>query len=181
MENLLRDFLKDCLNPATLAGALVYAVVFAAIAVMGSRLARAFVKKGARHFSNVMAIRYVSDGLRVGIFVAMFILYAHLIPPLQKLGTALLAGVGVASIVIGMAAQSTLGNLIAGISLLLYHPVQVGDRVQLTTPKGLEIATVKSLTLGYTVLVSADQERIFVPNSVMAGMVIVRLPPETKQ
>jgi small-conductance mechanosensitive channel len=138
-------------------------------------------RREVRHFSNVTAARYVSDGLRVGIFIVMFILYAHLIAPPQKLGTALLAGVGVASIVFGMAAQSTLSNLVAGLSLLLYHPVRVGDRIQLMTPKGLEIATVESLTLGYTVLTGADRARIFVPNSVMAGLVIIRLPPNPER
>jgi len=178
MEKLLRSFLDNCFDPATLPGALAYAVVFCGMAILGARLVRAFVRRSARHFSDVTAVRYASQGLQVGIFLAAFILYAHLIPPLQKMGTALLAGVGVVSIVIGMAAQSTLGNLIAGFSLLLYHPVRVGDKVQLTTPKGLETATVESLTLGYTILRGADQERIFVPNSVMAGLVIVRLPRE---
>ena len=47
------------------------------------------------------------------IWVGILILYAHLIPVLRSVGTALLAGASVASVVIGLAAQSTLGNLIA--------------------------------------------------------------------
>ena len=176
MEKFWRDFLDHFFDPATLPGALAYAVVFCAIAIVCARLVRAFVRRSTLNFLDVTAVRYVSQALQVGVFLLAFILYAHLIPPLQKIGTALLAGVGVASIVIGMAAQSTLGNLIAGFSLLLYHPVRVGDTVQLTTPNGLETATVESLTLGYTILLGANQHRIFVPNSVMAGLVIVRLP-----
>jgi small-conductance mechanosensitive channel len=69
-------------------------------------------------------------------FAVAFILYLHFIPPLQAFATALLAGVSVVSIVLGLAAQNTLGNLIAGFSLVLYHPFHVGDVVQLNTPKG---------------------------------------------
>lgn len=54
------------------------------------------------------------------IWVLAIILYAQLIPELRSLGTALLAGASVASILVGLAAQSTLGNLAAGLSLLLY-------------------------------------------------------------
>jgi len=68
------------------------------------------------------------------IWVLAVMLYAQLIPGLRSLGIALLAGASVASIIVGLAAQSTLGNLIAGLSLLLYRPVQIGDLVQLTVP-----------------------------------------------
>ncbi len=104
-----------------------------------------------------------------------FLLYAHLIPELRALGTALLAGVSVVSVVLGLAAQSTLGNLVAGVSLVLYRPVRVGDNVQLNSPKGLITATVERVSLGYTVLRDAESSEVIVPNSVMAGSVVIRI------
>ena len=80
-----------------------------------------------------------------------------------------------ASIVLGLAAQNTLGNLIAGMTLLLYRPFQVGDRVQVTAPTGLETGIVEAITLGYTMLRTGDNRRIVVPNSVMANQVTVNL------
>ena len=56
-------------------------------------------------------LRHIDDAL---IWVLAVILYAQLIPGLRSLGIALLTGASVASILIGLAAQSTLGNLIAG-------------------------------------------------------------------
>ena len=79
---------------------------------------------------------------------------------------------------VGVAAQSTLGNLISGISLLLYRPFNVGDHLQLTTPFGLETAEVESLNLGYTVLRTDDNRRIVVPNSLMASQTTVNLTGE---
>jgi small-conductance mechanosensitive channel len=73
-----------------------------------------------------------------------------------------------------LAAQNTLGNLIAGLSLLLYRPFQVGDSVQLTAPTGIEIGKVVDLTLGYTVIRTPEDRQIVVPNSVMANQAIIK-------
>jgi len=83
--------------------------------------------------------------------------------------------VSIASIVIGLAAQSTLGNLIAGFALLLYRPFRIGDRVQLTTPRGLMTAKIEALTLGYTLLRDDEDNQVIVPNSVMATVVVIRI------
>jgi small-conductance mechanosensitive channel len=98
-----------------------------------------------------------------------------MVPALNGIGTALLAGAGVTSVVLGLAAQNTLGNLIAGMTLLLYRPFQVGDRVQVNAPTGLETGVVEVVTLGYTMLRTGDNRRIVVPNSVMASQVTVNL------
>jgi small-conductance mechanosensitive channel len=74
-----------------------------------------------------------------------------------------------------MAAQNTLGNLIAGISLLLYRPFNVGDRLQVTAPTGLETGQIESLSLGYTIIKTDDNRRVVVPNSLMASQTTVNL------
>ena len=111
------------------------------------------------------------------IFIYIFALtfYAHLIPELRSVGTALLTSVGVASVVVGLAAQNTLGNIVAGVSLVLYRPFEVDDQVQVAAPSGLETGVVESLTLGYTVLRTYDNRRVVVPNSLMATQVTVNL------
>lgn len=102
-------------------------------------------------------------------------MYAHLVPALQRLGEAMLASAGVVSLVIGLAAQNTLGNLIAGFSLLLYRPFAIGDILTLSAPTGKETGTVKEFTLGHTKLMTDDGRWIIVPNSIMASNIIVRI------
>jgi small-conductance mechanosensitive channel len=102
------------------------------------------------------------------------ILYAYLIPELRSLGTALLTGASVASIVIGMAAQSTLGNLVAGVSLLLYRPFRIGDSVRLTVPAGVEMGTIEDLNLGYTGIKREEKNQIVVPNRVLESQAIIK-------
>jgi small-conductance mechanosensitive channel len=94
---------------------------------------------------------------------------------LQKLGTAWLASVGVVSVVVGLAAQSTLSNLVSGISLVLYRPVRIGDRVQVAAPTGTEIGIVQSIDLGYTTLRTADGRRLVIPNATIASQTSINL------
>src|SRR5208283_5125577 len=103
--------------------------------------------------------------------------YANLIPALRSLGTALLTGASVASVIVGLASQSSLGNLIAGFSIFLFPRYHAGDHLQLNTPKGLATGTVEALTQAYTTLRTSENEEILVPNTVMVNSIIIRLPP----
>jgi len=165
----------DFINPATLPGAIVYAVVFLVLAFLAGRLVHILVKRSMKRASDPTGFSFVDQLLQVIIFIVVMILYAQLVPPLRALGTALLASVSIASIVIGIAAQSTLSNLIAGFALLLYRPFRVGDRVQLMTPRGITSARIETLMLGYTFLRDDEDNQIIVPNSMMANVVIIRL------
>ena len=179
MEELIQFYVNELLSPAALFGAIFYAVVFAAAAwALGRLLKTAITRamtKDHRGLVDRTAAPFVAQLMVAVIYVIAVLLYVQLVPQLRGIGTALLAGAGVASIVLGLAAQNTLGNLIAGMTLLLYRPFQVGDRVQVTAPTGLETGVVEVITLGYTILRTGDNRRIVVPNSLMANQVTVNL------
>jgi small-conductance mechanosensitive channel len=171
--------LPEWLSPENLFGALVWAAVFTLVAYILGRAVRIGVRRvlqrDKRGLIDHTTVSFLAQLAQTGIYVFAFISYAHLVPMLNHLGTAWLTSVGVASVVFGLAAQNTLGNLIAGISLLLYQPFKLGDRIQVMAPTGLETGVVESLTLGYTVLQTADRRRVVVPNSVMASQTTVNL------
>ncbi len=175
MNDMIDAIEHDFLNPYTSIGAVSLGVLFllAAITLAG------FVRRGARrlkpHLSDVTGLAFASAFGQVFVYLVALIFYAHLIPDLRAVGTALLAGAGVVSVVFGLAAQSTLSNVVAGFSLVLYRPIRVGDHVQLNTPKGLVTATVEIISLGYTILLDADNDQIFVPNSVMMSTIVIRM------
>jgi small conductance mechanosensitive channel len=179
----LENFLStDILNPATLPGAVSYALLFALLAIVASslirRMARRFMKAERRRLADTSAVLFLSQLGQAIVWIVATVLYFHLVPALRSLGTAVLTSASVASIVLGLAAQNTLGNLISGISLLTYRPLRLGDRVQVDALTGREGGVVESITLGHTVLIGAKQEKIIVPNSVMASSIIVNLGSE---
>jgi len=116
--------MRGLLDPSTVAGALVYAVLFFGTAAVVARVLRTSVRRLLSHADHALVdrtgIEFVTQLTQALIYLCALVLYAHLVPVLRQLGTALLAGVSVASVVIGLAAQSTLGNIIAGFALLLY-------------------------------------------------------------
>lgn len=166
-------------DPATPLGALIYGLIFAFLAWIVGRALRLAVHRllayDKRALVDRTTVKFLGQLAQIAVYLFAFISYAHLIPALSHLGTAWLASVSVISVVVGLAAQSTLGNLISGISLLLYRPFNVGDRLQLTTPSGVETAEVESLNLGYTVLKTDDNRRVVVPNSIMASQTTLNL------
>jgi small conductance mechanosensitive channel len=170
---------EKLLSPGTLPGALIYALIIILLASLVGRALNLAVQRflsRPKHFvADQTAIRFLGQLARLGVYLFAFLSYAHLIPALRGLGTAWLASVGVVSVVIGLAAQNTLGNLVAGISLLLYRPFNLGDRLQVMSPTGLESGVVESLNLGYTILRTPDNRRIVIPNSVMASQTSVNL------
>lgn len=91
------------------------------------------------------------------------------IPGLQSLSIALFTGAGIAGIVLGFAAQSTLSNIIAGLSLAIFQPFRVGDRLNIMN----EYGKVTDLNLRHTVIITWDNRRLIIPNSIISNEAII--------
>lgn len=132
--------LAKLLDPSQWTGALLLAAVFIALALILSTILKAILRKVIEHDTKEridrLTVGFLGNFSAFIIWVVLAIFYAHLIPALDKLGSAMLAGAGIASVVVGLAAQSTLGNLVSGISLVLYKPFRLGDRIQINTLRG---------------------------------------------
>jgi small-conductance mechanosensitive channel len=126
------------------------------------------------HFDR-MAVKFLAKLLRYFVYGFAVVAYTHFVPALSSLGTASLTSISVITVIVGLAAQNTLGNLVAGISLLLYRPFKLGDRLQVVAPTGVETGVVENLTLGYTLLRTDDNRHVVVPNSLMASQTTINL------
>ena len=89
---------------------------------------------------------------------------------------ALAVGGAITAVVFGLAAQQTLGNLIAGVVLIAARPFRIGDRVRLQGGglAGQIEGTVASLGLLYVTL-SRGEDSIMVPNNVVLTSAVVPL------
>src|SRR5580658_2977538 len=138
MKNSL---LSNILNPSHLTGAILLGVLCFLAAIISAKLLKRWTHRiAARSHLGIdrTALNFIGQLMQVGCFLVAAIVYAHLVPALDRLGSTLLASAGVASLVIGLAAQNTLGQLVAGIALLLYRPYGIGDVLTLNAPTGKE-------------------------------------------
>lgn len=75
--------------------------------------------------------------------------------------TSLIAAIGALGLAVGLALQGTLSNVAAGIMIILFRPLKVGDFVEVNDVMG----TVKTITINYTELADLSNVQIIVPNS----------------
>jgi small-conductance mechanosensitive channel len=164
-------------KPDSLVGAALYLLLFMVLALLLARALRVAMRSGLTRQGHIdrTTVSFLQQIGTASIWVVALILYAHLIPQLRSLGTALLAGASIASVVFGLAAQSTLGNLVAGIAITLYRPFRLGDTLQVGAPTGTEIGSVEIISLGYTTLRTDEGRLVVLPNSVAASQVTINL------
>ena len=115
----------------------------------------------------------------VGFLIRLAMLAITLLVALSVAGVdprTLLVGGAFTAVILGLAAQQTLGNLFAGTVLLSARPFRVGDRVRL---QGGPIAgqiegTVSTLGLLYTTF-ATGADSIMIPNSVVLNLAVLPL------
>jgi len=83
------------------------------------------------------------------------------IPSVRHVGVSLLASAGLAGLIVGMAARSTLSNLIAGIQVALTQPIRIEDSIVLEGEWGW----IEEINTTYIVVRLWDLRRLIVPLS----------------
>lgn len=78
---------------------------------------------------------------------------------MRKIGTGLLTGVGIGGIIVGFAAQTSLGNLLAGFQIAFTQPIRIDDVLVVEGEWG----RVEEITLTYVVLKIWDERRLILP------------------
>jgi small-conductance mechanosensitive channel len=161
-------------NPDAAIGIVFYALVTIVIVVVVSALVKRILmrvseKSLARLKIDETSYRFMRGILTLMIYFGGAIIFVSLVPRLHALMSALLASAGIAAIVIGLAAQNTLSNIVAGILITIFRPVRIKDSVKI----GEDFGKVEDITLMYTVIRTWDYRRLVIPNSMVASTVIV--------
>ena len=91
------------------------------------------------------------------------------LPELGASIASIFVAAGFASIVVGLAAQSTLSNIFAGMTISIFQPIRVNEAVMFKN----EFCFVEDIKLMHTVLRTWDNRRLMVPNSMLQNEVIV--------
>ena len=125
------------------------------------------MKKDAR---ASMPFKYLLKILRTMIYVIATFAILMNVKPLQSISTAILGATSVMTVVVGLAAQETFGNFIAGFFIVIYQPFHVGDMVNL--PEKNISGTVIEITFRHTILNTVENTKIIVPNSTMNSAIV---------
>jgi len=145
--------------------------VFCALAILatgfllarwiGNVITRALEKKDMEPPVRLLIVRVV----RLLVFAMVLVI------ALDKLGvpiTPLLAGASVAGVGVGLAMQGVLGNLVAGLVIIMTKPFRVGEYVEIVGVSG----GVLSIDLLATTLQHGDLSRVKIPNRKIIGEIL---------
>lgn len=107
--------------------------------------------------------------------ILLFMILIILCVGMLGLNTApLIAALGAVGLAASLAIKDSLSNFASGISLLSTKPFAVGDYVEIGGTGG----TVKEINLFHTVLTTADNKRIFIPNATVSTSQLVNYSAE---
>jgi small-conductance mechanosensitive channel len=146
----------------------IAAVIFAVVTLLARAIDWSLQR---RPLAPEAATRYRVFRRMVTVVILMVGLFSALlaIPEVRAVAGGLLASSALLGIVLGFAAQRTLGNFVAGILIALAQPVRIGDRVEYEGSTGV----VEEIGLTYTFIRAGDRRRIVVPNEKLASDTIV--------
>jgi small-conductance mechanosensitive channel len=105
---------------------------------------------------------YLFVGRRVVLFLAMIggtMLLLRFFGVFERVSISLLASAGLFTVILGVAAQRVLGDIIAGLQIALTQPIRVGDTVEFDDAWG----TVERITYTYLTIHTWDEQRVVVP------------------
>jgi small-conductance mechanosensitive channel len=82
---------------------------------------------------------------------------------LKRLATGILASSAVIALIVGFAAQHTIGNLVAGVQIGISQPYKIGDQISFEETSG----RVTDITLSYTYVDPGDGSSVVIPNQML--------------
>jgi small-conductance mechanosensitive channel len=106
--------------------------------------------------TQLQFVRKLAISLIIVVTIAIVLLSFE---SMRKIGAGLLTGVGIGGIIIGFAAQKSLGNLLAGFQIAFTQPIRIDDVI---IAEG-EWGRIEEITLTYVVVNIWDERRLILP------------------
>ena len=125
------------------------------------RLAAANSTDEQRRRSAATRLAILQRLIQVGIIVVGAALFLMQFQVVRTIGVSLLASAGLVGVVVGIAAQKTIGNFVAGIQIAITQPIRVGDTVIVEN----EYGQIEELTFTFVVVRLWDKRQLILPVS----------------
>jgi small-conductance mechanosensitive channel len=160
----ISNYLVNNLSSIVQAGLIFIATIILA------KLASLLIKSNMKIASKKLGKRFgVKDITRLKLIMRLvvtiiyfigiaFILYQFEL--FRRIGTLMFASASILGIILGIAAQASLANLIAGLMISFTQPVRLGDFIEIENQEGY----VEEITLTYTRIKTWDNKRLIIPN-----------------
>ncbi len=141
----------------------VHTVTIAAAKLVDWRISKRSLDPSVATRYRVLRRTLMAAIVFVGILSALLV-----IPQIRTVASGVLASSAVVRLVVGVASQRTIGNVVAGILIAVSQPLRLGDEVEVQGVQGV----VEEIGLTYTWIRTRDNDRLVVPNEKLASETI---------
>jgi small-conductance mechanosensitive channel len=118
--------------------------------------------------STKTRLRFLRRLLFLVVFLILAMLALSQFTELKRLAGGILASTAVLGLIVGFAAQHTIGNMVAGVQIAVAQPLKIGDRISFEETEGRVI----DITLSYTYVDPGDGTAVVIPNQLLVEGII---------
>jgi small-conductance mechanosensitive channel len=118
--------------------------------------------------STKTRLRFLRRLLFLTVFLILAMLALSQFTELKRLAGGILASTAVLGLIVGFAAQHTIGNMVAGVQIAVAQPMKIGDRISFEETEG----RVTDITLSYTYVDPGDGSAVVIPNQLLVEGII---------
>ncbi|MCB0669881.1 MAG: mechanosensitive ion channel family protein [Saprospiraceae bacterium] len=162
----LNEFLLD-LGPVW--GISIVLVITLLVSFIYNRIIGRYISRESQRDKDHTSLQFMRHVGTALIYLIGLAFALSQIPSLRSMGHSLLAGAGILSVVVGLAAQQSLGNLFSGIMIVIFKPFRINDRITIQNITGF----VEDIDLRQVVIRDFENNRVIIPNSLVNTEVIV--------
>ncbi len=118
--------------------------------------------------STKTRLRFLRRLVFVVVLVVLAMIALSQFTELQRLAAGILASTAVLGLIVGFAAQHTIGNMVAGVQIAVAQPMKIGDRISFDENEG----RVTDITLSYTYVDPGDGSAVVIPNQLLVEGIV---------
>lgn len=156
MKKFLDNYLDKCISII-----LIIAVAILINKVIDKLIDRTIRRKRKKNVTTLLM--FIKRIKKLILYSLMIILILGQFEAFHKFSVTLLSGLGIGSVVLGLAAQESLKDFFGSFALVIGDAFEVGDFIECTS-LGVS-GTVEDITMRHTIIRTINNRRIIIPNS----------------
>ena len=149
---------------------LIVEIIIVAVCILGWWLAQKINRLVFRQIEKRQGDRLYIQFMRKVASAVITVLFIIIPFNLDHIRSSLFGSAAILTAVVGFAAQDVIKDVLSGLQISLYHPFDVGDRIELEDGT---VGIVESITMRHVVINRIDTVKVVIPNSKMNGFSVV--------
>lgn len=163
----MQDFLDNYLNKV-ISVVLIIVVTVVINNIIDEIIDKLIKKKRKKNFTTLLI--FIKRIKKLVLYSLMVLLSLGQFDTFHKFSVTLLSGLGIGSVVLGLAAQESLKDFFGSFALVVGDAFEVGDFVECSN-QGVS-GTIEDITMRHTIIRTINNRRMIIPNSQMNSFII---------